>query len=287
MVERTNEEMEEYYKAQLIVPEGEWDAFLAAARDNLPTTFRVSPIGTFSADVQNSIQTTFANLKIPQEDLKDGDDRLEPPKQLDWYPGGLAWGMSISKKALKRTPALEAFHKYIVAQTETGYLTRQEAVSMIPPLFLDVKPQHRVLDMCAAPGSKTSQLLEFIHHMLGDNPVPSGMLVANDADQDRCSMLVHQMKRINSPSLLICNHEGQKLPMLWQRTAEYSKKESRLLYDRILADVPCSGDGTMRKNLDVWRKWSPAQGMGLHKLQGQILTRGVEMLADDGIIVYR
>jgi 16S rRNA C967 or C1407 C5-methylase (RsmB/RsmF family) len=57
--------------------------------------------------------------------------------------------MFISRKALKRTPALEKFHKYIHANTESGNITRQEAVSMIPPLFMDVEPYHRVLDMCA------------------------------------------------------------------------------------------------------------------------------------------
>ncbi len=44
-----------------------------------------------------------------------------------------------------------------------GNISRQEAVSMIPPLLLDVKPHHKVLDMCAAPGSKTAQLVEFLH----------------------------------------------------------------------------------------------------------------------------
>ena len=50
-----------------------------------------------------------------------------------------------------------------VQANEVGAITRQEAVSMIPPLLLDVKSSHRVLDMCAAPGSKTFQLLEMLH----------------------------------------------------------------------------------------------------------------------------
>lgn len=82
-------------------------------------------------------------------------------------------------------------------------------------------------------------------------------------------MLVHQMKRINSPCLMIVNHEGQKLPVLWKKLddSDASHKKIPLKYDRILADVPCSGDGTMRKNVDVWRKWTGGQGMGLHKLR--------------------
>lgn len=54
-----------------------------------------------------------------------------------------------------------------------GNISRQETVSMIPPLVLDVKPEHKVLDMCAAPGSKTAQLIEAIHTEEG--VIPKGM----------------------------------------------------------------------------------------------------------------
>jgi 16S rRNA C967 or C1407 C5-methylase (RsmB/RsmF family) len=56
--------------------------------------------------------------------------------------------------------SLKGLHEWMVKNTDNGNITRQEAVSMVPPLALDVKPHHRCLDMCAAPGSKTSQLLE-------------------------------------------------------------------------------------------------------------------------------
>lgn len=60
-------------------------------------------------------------------------------------------------------PLLEDIHKFMVKANDVGSISRQEAVSMVPPLFLDVRPHHRVLDMCAAPGSKTFQLLEALH----------------------------------------------------------------------------------------------------------------------------
>ncbi|EKX32561.1 hypothetical protein GUITHDRAFT_82201 [Guillardia theta CCMP2712] len=283
-LEKQNKSMEDYYKVQNIVPESEWEDFLKACRDTLPTTFRISPVCTFADEIREQLKSRFTDLHVEDVEMDEDDERLQPPKLIPWYPQELAWQMSISKKAIKRTAVLERFHKYLIAETETGNLTRQEAVSMIPPLLMDVKPHHRVLDMCAAPGSKTSQLLEFVHAQCGANGVPKGIVIANDADLDRCSMLIHQMKRINSPSLLVMNHEAQKIPMLWAKSEDGKKVPLR--YDRVLADVPCTGDGTMRKNVDVWRKWTPAQAMGLHKTQLQICTRAVELCEAGGIVVY-
>jgi len=288
-IKKESPEMEAYYKEQKIIKEEDWPAFLQAARANLPTTFRISPVVTFAEEMKKNIRSHFADLKIEDlaKEMDEDDERLKAPEPISWYPDDLAWGMRISKKALKKTPALEKFHKYLVAETETGNITRQEAVSMIPPLFMDVEPHHRVLDMCAAPGSKTSQCLEFLHAKCGATGVPAGVVIANDADLERCSMLTHQMKRINSPSLMVLHHEAQQIPVLWEKTGEGATlKRTPMRYDRVLADVPCSGDGTMRKNVDVWKKWSPAQGLGLHKTQLMILSRAVELCEVGGVVVY-
>ena len=83
-------------------------------------------------------------------------------------------------------------HNFLVSETESGNISRQETVSMIPPLVLDVKPHHKVLDMCAAPGSKTAQLIEALHAV--EDALPEGIVVANDCDNARCYMLVHQVR---------------------------------------------------------------------------------------------
>ena len=75
---------------------------------------------------------------------------------------------------------MEAFkdlHQYLIALNLAGHIGRQEAVSMLPPMFLDVQKDDIVLDMCAAPGSKTLQILEKVHRSEGN-----GIVVANDAD---------------------------------------------------------------------------------------------------------
>ncbi|CAG2065981.1 unnamed protein product, partial [Timema podura] len=57
-------------------------------------------------------------------------------------------------------------------------------------------------------------------------------------------------------------------------------------FDRVLCDVPCSGDGTLRKNPDIWLKWNSANGNNLHGIQYRIVRRGVEILSVGGRLVY-
>ena len=77
-----------------------------------------------------------------------------------------------------------------------------------------------------------------------------GLVVANDSDNSRCYMLVHQAKRLQSPSVIITNHDACIMPNLQMTSEDGSTKNMK--FDRILCDVPCSGDGTLRKNADAW-----------------------------------
>ena len=81
--------------------------------------------------------------------------------------------------------ALAAFHAFLMEEVELGNMSRQEEVSMVPPQLLDVRPGHRVLDMCASPGSKTQQLMEALS-VAGDPAVSAtGLIIANDTDYRR------------------------------------------------------------------------------------------------------
>lgn len=103
-------------------------------------------------------------------------------------PYRLTLQIDIHRKKLRKVEAFKELHKYLIALNLSGHIGRQEAVSMLPPMFLDVQKDDIVLDMCAAPGSKTLQILEKVSLSEGN-----GIVVANDADSKRAYLLVHQV----------------------------------------------------------------------------------------------
>jgi 16S rRNA C967 or C1407 C5-methylase (RsmB/RsmF family) len=122
---------------------------------------------------------------------------VDEPRPIPYVPNRLAWHIECTKATLRKNEVLKEFRDWLMLNTNVGHISRQEAVSMLPPLFFDLKGSDRVLDMCAAPGSKTSQLLESVAADAGRNGQdPSGFVVANDNDVQRCYLLVHQLQRL-------------------------------------------------------------------------------------------
>ena len=264
-----------------------------------------------------AVQQRLKDHHIPEiTSIKYEDEFVEPPRPVSWYPDQLAWSMTTPKNVIRRFAPFASFQKFLVAETDVGNISRQEIVSMIPPLLIDARPGMTVLDMCAAPGSKSAQLMELLHageedaiaqvteqinngnagpeplgpEGLNDDGRSTGLLIANDSDYKRAHMLIHQMKRLSSPNLIVTNHDATmfpsiKLPAL--PTEDGSKPKNRYLkFDRILADVPCSGDGTARKNSGIWKDWTPGNALGLYSIQSRILVRALQMLKVGGRVVY-
>lgn len=277
--DKNNVSFEAYYKAQKLMDESEFETFLEACKKSLPTTFRITSHGSKVDLIKEQLKTEF----IPNlEKISESQAVSAVPKVIPWYPKELAYQLETDRPMIRKEPSLAAFHRWLVEASQNGDITRQEAVSMIPPMLLDIDPEHMVLDVCAAPGSKTSQLLEALHEKCLPEEFPSGAIIANDLNKDRAYMLFHQVKRFDSPALMVCNHDGSFFPNL------YLDKDTKdpLEFDRILADVPCTGDGTTRKNIDIWKTWSPRAGLGLHPIQIRILERCLSMLKTGGRIVY-
>ncbi|KAI7738003.1 hypothetical protein M8C21_011343 [Ambrosia artemisiifolia] len=281
-----NAAFNEYYKEQGIVGPDEWDAFMDCLKKPLPAAFRINSSSQFCMDLKSQLEDDFT--KSLQAEATDGNE-AEGIKSLPWYPDNFAWQSSFSRMQLRKNKSLERFHEFLKQENEIGNITRQEAVSMVPPLFLDVHRDHFVIDLCAAPGSKTFQLLEMIHRESEVGSLPSGMVVANDVDVQRCNLLIHQTKRMCTANLVVTNHEAQHFPSCHLKKNHANASElgmTQLLFDRVLCDVPCSGDGTLRKAPDIWRKWSVGMANGVHCLQLQIAMRGLALLRIGGRMVY-
>ncbi|GAO16837.1 hypothetical protein UVI_02053750 [Ustilaginoidea virens] len=317
--DKNNAKLEEYYNSLLQLPEEEKTQFWEALRRELPNSFRFTGSRGHALSVKRLLQTRY----IPQiASIEHHDGRpVEAPKPVAWYPDELAWWMTTPKNVVRKFPPFSAFQKFLVSETTVGNISRQEVVSMIPPCLMDLRPGMAVLDMCAAPGSKSAQLLEMIHRGeearvrkvlrtfakedgldLGqetqdevdadleadplDNGRATGLLIANDSDYKRGHMLVHQLKRLSSPNLIVTNHDATQFPSLKLPSADPGAKPTYLKFDRILADVPCSGDGTLRKNANLWKDWQPGNALGLHATQIRILVRALQLLRVGGRVVY-
>ncbi|RZC47000.1 hypothetical protein C5167_039935 [Papaver somniferum] len=243
---------------------------------------------------------------VKEEEWKvaDGDEGI-PVRPLPWYPNNMAWHSNFSRMQLRKNQSLERFHHFLKQANDIGNITRQEAVSMSLLSFICINYNNTICasqvlehhsyhvatsmsdqdqSLCAAPGSKTFQLLEIIHQS-SDSALPTGLVIANDVDAQRCNLLIHQTKRMCCANLIVTNHEAQHFPSCnlsknGLDTSEFGIPDiSQLLFDRVLCDIPCSGDGTLRKAPDIWRKWSGGMGNGVHRLQ--ILRRcggSVELL---------
>jgi multisite-specific tRNA:(cytosine-C5)-methyltransferase len=271
-----NADFDHYYKEQNIVSPEEWDSFMQVLRTPLPAAFRINSSSLFHADIRSQLENDFAPDLQSMVDEGDEEDAIKP---LPWYPDNFAWHSNFSRMQLRKNQALKRFHEFLKLENEIGNITRQEAVSMVPPLFLDVHSNHIVLDMCAAPGSKTFQLLEILHQSTKAGSLPNGMVIANDLDVQRCNLLIHQIKRMCTANLIVTNHEAQHFPRCHLKmdcdTVGPDHCASQLLFDRVLCDVPCSGDGTLRKAPDLWRRWNTGTGNGLHNLQISVAMRGL------------
>ena len=92
------------------------------------------------------------DVSINDEEVKEKDEIILTP--VKWYPENLVWQLNIFKKELKKKKGYEKLHKFIQRATDAGLISRQELVSMIPPLLLDVQSTDIIFDMCAAPGNK-------------------------------------------------------------------------------------------------------------------------------------
>jgi len=147
-----------------------------------------------------------------------------------------------------------------------GYLYIQDRSSMLPPLALAPAEGASVLDMCAAPGSKTG----FLAQLAG----PRGFVLGNEPTRDRLPTLRQNLRRLNLAQAATCAHPGEELPL------------PDGTWDFIQLDPPCSGWGTEEKNPGVRAIWTPEKTGQLARLQRALLRRAARLLAPGGRLLY-
>ncbi|MBI3052089.1 RsmB/NOP family class I SAM-dependent RNA methyltransferase [Candidatus Woesearchaeota archaeon] len=204
--------------------------------------------------------TSFIRRSIRVNTLKIGVEELAGRLQADWKLDRVPWcneGFWIKGERLD----IGNLPEHVL-----GYFYVQEAASMIPPVVLEPKPGEVCLDMCAAPGSKTTQMAAMMQN--------EGIIVANDISGERIKALGLNLNRTGVSNAVIAHTAGSQLSKL------------KIRFDRILVDAPCSATGTIRRNLKVLQMYNYSTVNRLASMQKGLITRAYGLLKEGGTLVY-
>ena len=188
--------------------------------------------------------------------------RLNPLKKLPAVCGAepVPWAENGYYYDPATRPGLSPYH-------DAGGYYLQEASAMAPAGLLDVRPGMKVLDLCAAPGGKSSQIGALLRGR--------GLLVANEINPKRAAVLSRNLERMAVANALVLNEHPQHLA---ERFPGF--------FDRILVDAPCSGEGMFRKEEAAVTDWSVETVQMCARRQREILQSAAEMLRPGGRLVY-
>lgn len=210
----------------------------------------------FEAYMQSFEQECYYGLrintnKISVEDfLKISPFPLEP---IPWTDNGFYY--QGDKKPAK--------HPYYYA----GLYYLQEPSAMLPAQVLPIEEGEYVLDTCAAPGGKSTELAAKLQN--------TGLLLSNDISTSRCQGLIKNLELSGSYNTWVCSED---LIDLSKRFAE--------IFDKILVDAPCSGEGMFRKEPHLISSWQERDDTYYPPIQKEILSCAIDMLKPGGMIVY-
>ena len=151
-----------------------------------------------------------------------------------------------------------------------GYYYIQELASMLPIIALNPKPNEKILDLCASPGSKTTQIASEMNN--------SGLIIANEKSLGRIKILSSNLERCGVTNTIITRADGIKL-------CENLAKQ-KIFFDKILVDAPCSGEGTLRSTKATYYMWNINTVRQLSKIQKNLFKYAFEILNPRGEIIY-
>ncbi|CUH92586.1 hypothetical protein SD1D_1040 [Herbinix luporum] len=174
-------------------------------------------------------------------------------KKIPWIPNGYFYD----------TNEQPARHPYYYA----GLYYIQEPSAMTPASLLPVKPGEKVLDLCAAPGGKSTEL--------GAKLQGKGLLVSNDISNSRAKALLKNIELFGIKNAYVLSESPNRL-------AEHFPQ----YFDKILVDAPCSGEGMFRKSPSIMKNWEQYGVDYYNKLQKEIIIYAAKMLKPGGMMLY-
>jgi len=220
-----------------------------------------SLLGTEFSQFIDSISqapVSFVRINTLKINLQSGIDQLKhlniEASPLTWYPAGFR-----ISGAHNRLPFTKEY--------SLGWYYIQEGGSMLPPVILDIQPHHVVLDICAAPGSKTTQMAQMM-----DN---AGAIVANDRSFRRLTRLGHNIQVCGVINTITLCQDGRHL-----------STRLPLQFDRILVDAPCTASGHLRSKSPQFEIPSLQRILGIQTIQKGLLTAAFRLLKPEGVLVY-
>jgi NOL1/NOP2/sun family putative RNA methylase len=175
---------------------------------------------------------------------------LEPIK---WVPYGF--------KILKETYNLGSLHEFL-----QGYYYLQNIASMLPAIILDPKPNEIVIDMCAAPGSKATQLAQIMNN--------KGTLILIERNLNRIPSLELNLRRMGIVNSIVLNYDSVNLEKL------------SIKADKILLDAPCTGEGLIRQDDSRKKSKSLNDIKKMASIQKKLLMTGLKILKPKGTLLY-
>lgn len=150
---------------------------------------------------------------------------------------------------------------------EAGLYYIQEPSAMAVAALSGAKPGEKILDLCAAPGGKSTQLAGMLQE--------SGLLVSNEINPGRAKILSQNIERMGVRNAIVTNEDSGRLA---ERFGAF--------FDRVIVDAPCSGEGMFRKEEQALAMWSPANVTMCAGRQKEILDHAAVMVKSGGTLVY-
>ncbi len=225
----------------------------------LPELFKQRMEKMLDADEYQAFVDSFGDDSSRYHALRINALKAEMPS-MEGLGDRVPWEESGFYYADDATPGKHPYH-------EAGLYYIQEPSAMAPVHYLDPKPGEKILDLCAAPGGKSTQIA---CKMNGQ-----GILISNEINRDRAKILSLNVERLGITNCMVLNE-----------TPEHLSERFEGYFDKILVDAPCSGEGMFRKNESASVEWSPENVKNCAERQSLILDCASRMLLPGGTLVY-